>query len=172
LNKDESKPQKKGKSVYHMQADLNKLKHQQATPLQEVKMRELRLKSNSLRNRSMLMGSLVLHFDSEGVASFPEAQLAQVREHMSLRPNRFQIIEEEKPDLEDKLIQARIALEYHLSALVSQELSDFGFDDTPSSNESGPQVESPPKPTSSRPKKATKKKSTKKKSTRKTVKSS
>ena len=88
-------------------------------------MRRRRLKSNSLRNRSFLVGSLALHFNSEGIAEFPAAEVEQLTTFMKHRPGRFTLLEEEElPDLEEKLSAARELVKEVLAAQPEPELPE------------------------------------------------
>jgi len=58
-------------------------------------MSKIQVKSNSLRNRSLLLngGQLSLMFDETGIASCPEHYRETIQREMHLRPNRLTIIE-------------------------------------------------------------------------------
>ena len=125
-DKEDSTPAKKvGKSQSAVMASLHELALESPAPLQEVTMRRRRLKSNSLRNRSFLVGSLALHFNSEGIAEFPAAEVEQLTTFMKHRPGRFTLLEEEElPDLEEKLSAARELVKEVLAAQPEPELPE------------------------------------------------
>jgi hypothetical protein len=106
---------KKSKSVHQVQMDLGKVILQQPTPLQEIPVKKLKLKSNSVRDRMHPVGSLMLRFDGAGVAEFAEHDLPEVKAHMARRPGRYRLLEEKKsPPKKDHraaLEAARAALE-------------------------------------------------------------
>lgn len=104
-----------GKTRGQVRVNLAEMALQTPTPLQEVTpMKMLKLKSNSIRDRIHPIGDLMLNFDGEGVARFPENQLPVVEAHMRLRPGRFRVIRPvptEADEAEDRLVAARAALE-------------------------------------------------------------
>ncbi len=107
---------KKGTSRTQVQMNMGKMALQLPVPLQEEpSVTKLKLKSNSIRDRMHPIGKLMLRFDGEGVARFPEHQLDEIQAHMRLRPGRFHIIEdmqakEAAKGAREALDAARVAL--------------------------------------------------------------
>ncbi len=58
-------------------------------------MKSLRVRSNFARNRVVMLGDLVLRFDSTGHATMPEHQLSILKSEMRVRPGRYHILQEE-----------------------------------------------------------------------------
>lgn len=76
----------------------NDLPSQEAA--RQTNMKRIKVKSNSERSSTVVYGdrgSLVLKFDSEGVASFPPHQLELMKTIMRSRPGRFKLIGQEAP---------------------------------------------------------------------------
>jgi hypothetical protein len=106
--------QPKGRNFMQVQMDLNKIAMKQPIPIPEVLVKRLKLKSNSLRDRAYLIEGMVLHFDGDGIATFPEHCLEAILRHTRVRPGRFRLLEETpklKKSPAQALDDARAALE-------------------------------------------------------------
>ncbi len=160
--KSEERQRPKPRSLTQVQMALSKtvLKHPNPTP--EVEVKTLKLKSNHLRDRVYPMEDLMLHFDGDGVAEFPEARLETVTKHMRLRPNRFRLLGDEKPPPPRPAPQA--ALEAARAALVEAKAREAAKEEA-AEQEAAPTPEPEPKakPVAKKKRTSAKKKSTKKK---------
>jgi hypothetical protein len=77
---------------------LTKTIHQPRLTLrQEIPMKIVKIKSNSIRNRILVVGdTLVLSFDENGIAECFESDIPIIVEYSRTRPNRLTIVEEPK----------------------------------------------------------------------------
>lgn len=76
---------------------LNSLKQEQPISNQEILMKKVKVHSNSVRGKLIVVGDgLVLNFDENGDADCFVSDLPQVKAYSRVRPGRFVIVEEPK----------------------------------------------------------------------------
>lgn len=106
---DDGRPKSAGRSASQIRAALSQVaKARPQESLEKLEMNMMKVKSNSYRNRSLLVDdNLVLFFDDSGVAEVPSHERARVERLMMHRPGRFRIVEDDAmkakkptPDLE------------------------------------------------------------------------
>jgi hypothetical protein len=150
LNKSFREKYGEGKTKGDIKKDLEDLSFKfDSSPKEREEM--MQLKSRNVRNRTLVFFSdLILSFDENGIAEFPESELERIRAIQKYRPGRFELVEEEnEPQVSESLYER---LEKARNALIELE------------SQEEEQKKELKKKTSSK-KKASKKKSTKKKST-------
>lgn len=89
----------KGKRAGELRTTLfaNSMKKEDPQPNQEILMKRVKVKSNSIRNKLIVVGdSLVLNFDEYGIAECYEHDVPQLKAYSRVRPNRFAVVEEPK----------------------------------------------------------------------------
>lgn len=93
-NNSEDKPV--GKSASAVQAIIRtKAKFAVPVPLQPQEIVMMKVKSNSIRDRALVVDTLVLRFDEKGVAEVPEHSREILERHMAVHPGRLTLLEPE-----------------------------------------------------------------------------
>jgi hypothetical protein len=76
---------------------LNSLKQEQPISNQEILMKKVKVHSNSVRGKLVVVGDgLVLNFDEKGDAFCFASDLPQIKAYSRVRPGRFVVVEEPK----------------------------------------------------------------------------
>jgi hypothetical protein len=145
---DTGRKRPKAKSQSAVRMSLSETALQRPIPIQEVVVKTLKLKSNSVRDRLSPVGDMMLSFDRSGVAEFPESRLETVQAHMRLRPGRFRLLEDEVPkkDPQAALDVARARLEAARAKPAPEPAPEPSPEPEPVKKKSVPEPEPAPEP--------------------------
>lgn len=86
-------------------------------------MKLLKVKSNFARSKALVLGArgeLVLHFDRDGIATFPEHLLPLLKAEMRAKPGRFQIIEDVPRPVQEMREEQRKAFSHQVKDLLDK----------------------------------------------------
>lgn len=95
LGKEKSKTKGKEAGTLKRELFLNSMK-QSPPSNQEILMKRVKLQSNSIRGKVLVVGdSLVLNFDEKGIAECFESDMPVITAYCRVRPNRFSVVKPE-----------------------------------------------------------------------------
>ena len=96
LGREREQQYAKGKSKHDVKSTLftkTAFKEQSRTN-QEIPMKRVKVKSNSIRSRIFIVDNLVLNFDENGIAEIDEAYVPIIIAYSRIRPNRLSVVPE------------------------------------------------------------------------------
>jgi hypothetical protein len=97
LGEDKKISKARGKRAGELKTTLfaNSMKPEHPQTNQEILMKRVKVKSNSIRGKVLVVGdSLVLNFDENGVAECFASDVPQIKAYCRVRPNRIALVED------------------------------------------------------------------------------
>lgn len=116
---DKDLPRKQGVTREQLQQDLTNLSTKSPEVQPDKYMKNLKLQGKgAFKSRTVTFGSMILEFNDEGVAVFPEPLLTEVEKLMRLKPGRFHVMKDE----DDDVLSAHVAAaEAQIQAVEAEE---------------------------------------------------